>query len=197
MRTHILVCVGSTLITLTSVEIGLGASSGGRPGDPARLAAQIVSGIGFLGAGAIIREGMSIRGLTTAASIWTTAGIGITLGASPRLGEVAVVATVLVLGTLIVLNWVEDALKLKHRSRCLDIEVEEADHGAARVLALLAEHGIVINEVQFMAGQITQNNLTTPTRRLHLQVQLPVNFDRNRFQQLLTEMPGVHSCALE
>src|SRR5262249_3335072 len=68
MRTHILVCVGSTLIALTSVEVGLGASSGGRPGDPGRIAAQIVSGIGFLGAGAIIREGFSVRGLTTAAS---------------------------------------------------------------------------------------------------------------------------------
>jgi putative Mg2+ transporter-C (MgtC) family protein len=198
MRTHILVCVGATLITMTSVEIGLGLSSGGRLGDPGHIAAQIVSGVGFLGAGAIIREGMSVRGLTTAASIWTTAGIGITLGASPRLGELAVVATLIVLGTLIVLNWVEDAFKLKRRIRDLDVEVEEAEHGAARVLALLAENRIVINDVQFEAGQITtQHNPAVPTRRMHLQVQLPVNFDRDRFQQLLTEMPGVHSYALE
>src|SRR5690349_2341633 len=80
LRTHVLVCVGATLITLTSVEIGMD-KSGTFHGDPARLAAQIVSGIGFLGAGAILREGLSIRGLTTSASIWTTAGIGIAIGA--------------------------------------------------------------------------------------------------------------------
>src|SRR5881227_2783375 len=71
LRTHILVCLGATLMTLVSVNMGNGSND--------RIAAQIVSGIGFLGAGAIIREGVSIRGLTTAASIWATAGVGIAL----------------------------------------------------------------------------------------------------------------------
>src|SRR4051794_36611537 len=63
LRTHILVGIGSALITITSVEIGTGMAGG--KGDPARLAAQIVSGIGFLGAGAILRDGVTIHGLTT------------------------------------------------------------------------------------------------------------------------------------
>src|SRR5512143_569517 len=81
LRTHILVCLGSCLMTLVSVNMGHGSND--------RIAAQVVSGVGFLGAGAIIREGATVRGLTTAASIWSTAGIGIALGTSPFFGEVA------------------------------------------------------------------------------------------------------------
>jgi putative Mg2+ transporter-C (MgtC) family protein len=77
-RTHILVGLGSALITLTSIY-GFPSNHAGSS-DPARLSAQIVSGIGFLGAGAILRYGMSVKGLTTAASIWTSAGLGIACG---------------------------------------------------------------------------------------------------------------------
>lgn len=81
-RTHILVCVGSTMIMLLSIY-GFGDFSNeyNVRMDPARLAAQVVSGIGFLGAGAIIRNGSSISGLTTAASIWVVAAIGLCVGA--------------------------------------------------------------------------------------------------------------------
>src|SRR5437588_2576841 len=83
LRTHILVCVGSTLITIVSVHIGMGVGGQQPKSDPARLAAQIVSGIGFLGAGAIIREGATVKGLTTAASVWATAAIVTALGSGP------------------------------------------------------------------------------------------------------------------
>ena len=79
-RTQILVCLGSTLIMLISIY-GFEQSGVGTTRDPARLAAQVVSGIGFLGAGTILREGTSIKGLTTAASLWVVAGIGLALGA--------------------------------------------------------------------------------------------------------------------
>src|SRR5687767_6958282 len=70
LRTHILVCTGSALITLVSIGMAPGHS------DPTRIAAQIVSGIGFLGAGTIFRSGAFVRGLTTAAGLWMVAGIG-------------------------------------------------------------------------------------------------------------------------
>src|SRR5437016_3959967 len=79
LRTHILVCVGATLITLLSIQFGRGLN-GGQPDVPGRIAANVVVGIGFLGAGAIIREGDTVHGLTTAASIWTTAAIGMAVG---------------------------------------------------------------------------------------------------------------------
>lgn len=79
LRTNILVCVGSCLIMLLSQRIYSGVE-GRTNADPARLAAQVVSGIGFLGAGAIIKEGVNIIGLTTAACIWVVAGVGLAVG---------------------------------------------------------------------------------------------------------------------
>ena len=197
IRTHIMVCLGSVVITLTSVEIGLGVR-GGMRGDPGHIAAQIVSGVGFLGAGAILREGLSVRGLTTAASIWTTAGIGIALGASPRLGEMAVLATLIVLMTLTVLGRAEAWLKLKQSVATLQIEVLEADRGAARVLDLLSSHGIVVHGIQSEAGPASLNkqNMGT-TRQMRMQVTLPRGFKRNDFNTWLLQEQGVLAFHLE
>lgn len=78
LRTHLLVCVGSALFTLVGAY---GFSNFGVRVDPTRVAAQIVTGVGFLGAGAIIRHGFSVRGLTTAATLWLVAAIGMAAGA--------------------------------------------------------------------------------------------------------------------
>lgn len=97
LRTHSLVCLGSALITMVGIY-GFGPSGSGLR-DPSRVAAQIVSGIGFLGAGTIMHEGLTIKGLTTAASLWTTAGIGLAAGAGlvwPAIGAAVLVEIVLV-----------------------------------------------------------------------------------------------------
>ena len=78
-RTHILVSIGSTLIMLVSIHL-FEIYAGKAPVDPARIAAGVVTGIGFLGAGTIIRSGESVKGLTTAASLWTVSGIGLAVG---------------------------------------------------------------------------------------------------------------------
>jgi putative Mg2+ transporter-C (MgtC) family protein len=91
-RTHMLVCVGSALFTIVSAYgFREFLTSGDQVirADPTRIAAQIVTGIGFLGAGAIIRQGLSIRGLTTAATLWVAAAIGIAAGAGYYSGAVA------------------------------------------------------------------------------------------------------------
>src|SRR5207237_5928656 len=80
LRTNILICVGSALLTDVSMRIGL-VDGGPRIGDPARLAAQIVSGIGFIGAGTIMQGGGMVTGLTSAATIWVVASLGIAIGA--------------------------------------------------------------------------------------------------------------------
>ena len=79
LRTNILICMGAAL--LTDVSIGIATTDGVRTGDPGRLAAQIVTGIGFIGAGTIMQARGTITGLTTAATIWVVAAIGITVGA--------------------------------------------------------------------------------------------------------------------
>jgi len=95
-RTHLLVSVGSCLFTLVSAY-GFSEFRGASV-DPTRIAAQIVTGIGFLGAGAIIRQGFSVRGLTTAATLWVVAAIGMASGAGYF--SAAVLTTALVLFTL-------------------------------------------------------------------------------------------------
>jgi putative Mg2+ transporter-C (MgtC) family protein len=104
MRTHLLVSLGSAIFTVLSIYgfEGIAAAGVSPSVDPSRIAAQIVSGIGFLGAGAILKYGTSIRGLTTAASLWTTAAIGMAAGAGEWL--IAAVGTFIVVFSLWPLN---------------------------------------------------------------------------------------------
>lgn len=95
LRTHMLVCVGSTLIMIVSAYGFADVLTNGVALDPSRMAAQVVSGIGFLGAGAILARGEVVRGLTTAASVWSVAGIGLAVGGGLYIPAVA--ATVIIL----------------------------------------------------------------------------------------------------
>ncbi|MBI1952986.1 MAG: MgtC/SapB family protein [Candidatus Omnitrophica bacterium] len=104
LRTHILVCTGSTLIMLTGLHL-FALYRGVVEIDPGRIAAQVVSGIGFLGAGTIIQFRDSVKGLTTAASLWAAAGIGLAVGSGFYVG--AVVTTFIVLSVLFLLSRVE------------------------------------------------------------------------------------------
>jgi putative Mg2+ transporter-C (MgtC) family protein len=113
MRTHLLVSLGAAAFTVLSIFYfqAPSAPNGSTPTDPSRIAAQIVSGIGFLGAGAILKYGTSVRGLTTAASLWATAGVGMAAGAGAWF--VAGVTTVLIVFSLGPLNWVISRLRLR------------------------------------------------------------------------------------
>ena len=102
LRTHMLVCAGSACFTVASI---FGFDELGTVRDPARLAAQIITGIGFLGAGTIFRTGATVRGLTTASSIWITAAIGIVAGLG--MFWLAVFTTLLTFFALFVLKTAE------------------------------------------------------------------------------------------
>jgi putative Mg2+ transporter-C (MgtC) family protein len=100
-KTHILVGLGSTIFTLASFNIFL-MFGDKTPVDPGRIAAQIVTGIGFLGAGTIIQSGGTVRGLTTAASLWAVAGIGIATGMG--MYYLAAVSTIAIMLVFLVIN---------------------------------------------------------------------------------------------
>lgn len=137
MRTHLLVSLGSASFTVLSV--GAFATPNG---DPGRVAAQIVSGIGFLGAGAILKEGATIRGLTTAASLWTVAGVGMAAGVGSW--SVAIVVTVIVLLSLWPLHVATRRFVGRERAR-VSIKLLAADpHALVRVVAAVGEHGASI-----------------------------------------------------
>jgi putative Mg2+ transporter-C (MgtC) family protein len=103
LRTNILICLGSALLMDLSITIGI--VDGERVGDPARIAAQVVSGIGFLGAGTIMQARGEVVGLTTAATIWVVAAIGLAVGADHRAEAIA--AALLVTLVLTALSWLE------------------------------------------------------------------------------------------
>jgi putative Mg2+ transporter-C (MgtC) family protein len=140
MRTHLLVSLGSALFTVMSI-FGFPAGSG-EPSDPSRVAAQIVSGIGFLGAGAIIKEGFSVRGLTTAASLWATAAVGMAAGAGQFV--VALVAAAIILFSLWPLNRLADRIHGIEK-QMTEVRLAFRKLGAlAEVSRLLTDQGLEI-----------------------------------------------------
>ncbi len=120
LRTHMLVSVGSALVMIVSAYGFEGVLNPGRVVlDPSRVAAQVVSGIGFLGAGAILRKNQTVHGLTTAASIWTVAAVGLAAGGGLYLAATS--ATILILVILAAIKPLEDRLLGHDRKRILTI----------------------------------------------------------------------------
>ena len=128
LRTHLLVCLGSALFTIVSAYGFHDLIANGGPvirADPTRIAAQIVTGIGFLGAGAIIRDGLSVRGLTTAATLWVVAAVGMACGAGYYWPAVAAtVLTIITLGPLRVVAH-RTVERMKPEEKRLTVELAE------------------------------------------------------------------------
>lgn len=139
LRTHILVTVGSALIMLVSMY-GFEGNS-----DPARLAAQVVSGIGFLGAGTILRQGNNVQGLTTAASLWVCGGIGLAIGNGYYLG--ALVTAGIVLISLLSLGSLEKKA-FKSHYRNMHIVARERLGLIGEIGTLMGENKISIKQIQ-------------------------------------------------
>lgn len=121
-RTHILLCVGSTLIMLTSMHI-FDIYSAKTAIDPARIAAGVITGIGFLGAGTIMHSRSAVRGLTTAASLWVVAGIGLAVGSGFYYGSI--ITTILTIVTLMFFSRLEHAMIRKDWYRTITIETKD------------------------------------------------------------------------
>ena len=120
LRTHIFVCLGSCVFTLLSIHgfptfaIGDNYFSGATGvRDTARIAAQIVTGIGFIGAGTVLRNGSSVHGLTTASTLWIAAGIGMACGAGEF--EIAIIATVISVLVLVGIKWIKKNILAKRK----------------------------------------------------------------------------------
>lgn len=143
-RTHILVSVGSTLIMMISAY-GFHATHGMQY-DPGRIAAGVVSGIGFLGAGTIMREGVNVQGLTTAASLWTVSGIGLAVGVG--MYYPAILAAVLVVITLLALDYVEVGLR-KRNYRVLTIQTLDTPGQLVKIFQILAGYHIKVRNLAF------------------------------------------------
>jgi len=144
LRTNLLICVGAALLMEISLAVGLRTPD--RPNaDPARIAAQIVSGIGFLGAGTIIQARGSVVGLTTAATLWVVAAIGMAVGAAAYVEAIG--TTVLVIVVLVLLRRAEVGLESRRRQVRVRVAMA-ADPGAlGRIEAVFAGSGFSIDSV--------------------------------------------------
>lgn len=175
LRTMILIAIGSALFTILSVEIG-GAM------DPARVAAALVSGVGFLGAGAIIKAGMSIRGLTTAATIWLVASLGMGMGAGMYTLTFGV--TFLVLIVLWGLPLFERRIDAMHEFKEFSIITWNNDDCDNQILHILEEEKIKYvsitrkkhfdnqREIRFMAKNLPGKHEALTRRLLNTEVVL-------------------------
>lgn len=145
-RTNMLICLGAALITEVSFNVAAAATATGAAADPARIAAQIVSGIGFLGAGSILHSRGGVTGLTTAATLWVVAAIGMAVGAHAYLA--AVLATALVMLALMLLGRVEDHLIPRRPSeRDVQVTINSTRTSIADVEHVLTALGFVVDTV--------------------------------------------------
>lgn len=142
LRTHVLVCVGSAVYTLASLSFT------GPTADPGRVAAQVATGMGFLGAGTIIRHGNVVRGLTTAASMWTVAAIGLCVGIGGEGFLVATLATVVVLLTLTVLRRAEQRLLARARLGRVTLRLTGGPGRVREVKKLLEGRGTEVESLE-------------------------------------------------
>jgi putative Mg2+ transporter-C (MgtC) family protein len=143
-RTHILVCVGAALVMMTSQYLAYKFSADSV--DLSRLGAQVISGIGFLGAGTIIRDGFNVRGLTTAASLWAVSCVGIAVGSGFYAGAVA--ATVFIFLTLITLKKAERRFSRRNRYRTFIVEADNVNGLVGQVSSYLEGQKVEIKNIQ-------------------------------------------------
>lgn len=185
LRTHMLVCVGSTLIMIVS-SFGF-SDILGHPDvvlDPSRVAAQVVSGIGFLGAGTILLRREVVRGLTTAASLWTVAAIGLAVGGG--LYTAAISATVLILGILIGLKPLERRFAARHQQvRSLSLKFDSRMTTQTDIEAALAKGGIWVQHFEVVQDE----DSTRP--KVHLVIRGSAVDDIAEVIEYLQSLPGV------
>ncbi len=150
LRTHLLVCIGVTLMMLVSEHIFLKYQGYKNDSilriDPARIAAQVVTGIGFLGAGTIMRSRASIRGLTTAASLWVVAGIGLAVGSGfilPAIFTTAIAIAILILNAL-----VEKKLK-RNKYRTIKMLITGQEHFLDDITQVLEKNSVKLQNYKF------------------------------------------------
>lgn len=142
LRTNMYICLGSTMFTILSQEVAIRF---GNPSDGLRIAAQIVTGIGFLGAGAIIRDRGEVLGMTTAAAIFVNASIGMAVGAG--MYTTAIFATLLVLASLTLFEWVENHV-LRRRLTIFRLTAADPEHPMRAANAALADIGVGMQQFQ-------------------------------------------------
>jgi putative Mg2+ transporter-C (MgtC) family protein len=188
LRTHILVCLGATIIMIASTRMAILSQVLPQTSriqvDPGRIAAGIVTGIGFLGAGAIIRIGDLVRGLTTAGCIWFVAALGVTVGQG--LYALAIVSTLLALAVLLALTQVEKHIQpIVYRSVVITAALAQAGRIETQCRAHLENRRIRVQDIA------TRLSLAAESAELTFKVSLRHHLHGSEVLHALSALPGV------
>lgn len=181
LRTHIILCVGATLITIVSIQMARDLGNE-RLTDPTRIAANIVTGIGFLGGGAILRMGATVKGLTTAACIWTVTGVGMAVGAGYYFPAALVILTVLL--TLHFLARFEDVFLARKELRAMTLTAHSSPDILGNIEKVLSENGITIKSIE------VNKELNEPNVEIRALVSVPDRINLNQFSSEVLKIPG-------
>ena len=186
IRTLTLLCVSSCLLTIVSSAI---ASTGVVKGDPARVAAAVITGIGFLGAGAIVNQGLNIRGLTSAAIIFTSAALGVACGAKLYIPVAVVLGFSFIL--LLIIGPIERKIFPAEKRKIikLDFSSNEVDESAAR--KILTDFGIIIFELN------TNYDKELEELRLCYIGKIPENMATVELTKKLAQLPHIKAISID
>ena len=183
LRTYTLVCVGSALAMVVSLDMYFQYYQTVNA-DPGRIAAQVISGIGFLGAGTIMREGATVRGLTTAAGLWVVACIGLAVGAGLYIPAIA--TTILILFILIYFIRFEERFTGLREFKRLVMLVEDRPGQVGIIGSILGDLGVLIKNIQLT--RVEGEDL-----EIELLIQLPSNLTINDVVNELSEVKGLRN----
>lgn len=186
LRTHMIVSLGACLIMLVSIhmtDLSQGKS------DPGRIAAQVVAGVGFLGAGAIMRSGLSVRGLTTAACLWTVAAIGLAVGSG--YWRAAVVTTLLTLVATVFFQKIERKFSKGKSIRRFVVHAKDSATLVSRLERIMEQAGIGIREVDL------QRDLVEKKLQVSITAVCPEDADIDKLSREFSALPDVEKVEID
>lgn len=181
-RTHVLVCLGSSLLMIVSFYPFIGKPYA----DPSRIAAGAITGIGFLGAGAIISQGGVVKGLTTAASIWTVAAVGLAAGAG--LYFPTIVSTLLILAILSIFKEMEIRVRGYH---ILTMVIQDQPGQLGKIGSYLGETGVNIKHVDLQCDDEKK------ICNVRMAIEVPFGVHPNKIVESLSKLEGVSRVSWE
>ena len=188
LRTHMILAVGASLAAILSISYSQFLSNPQLPSDPGRIVAQVVSGVGFLGAGAIMKMGVTVKGLTTASSLWTTAIVGIACGS--QYYNIAMFTALLVLMILTVINYLEELLLTTYKTHTLKVTMKDRPG--------------IVNETREMLSafkvKVVSLNASMPnksTLKLEMIIRKPSDLGMDKVINIINSMDEAQTMSLE
>ncbi len=188
LRTHILISIGATMAMLISIYIPQ-VYTDFQNGDPGRIAAQVVSGIGFLGAGAILKFGLNVRGLTTAASIWAMAVLGLAVGAG--MFSISLIGLLVVLFALTILEVFEKLIFKERAPKRLELIIKKRDSDIELLKKILVERDIKIVSTGF------ERNVNEANSKVTFHIEITKKLNIQALSEVLENHPGMVAISME